>query len=57
MFDLQGRLISRIVEKQVLDEGEHSFSWSAARDLESGVYIVEMKTSSKTLRQRIVISK
>ena len=55
VYDIKGNLVDMLINKKV-PAGDYSFKWNASK-FSSGVYFIELKTSSEILYKKAILSK
>lgn len=56
VFDLNGRVIANLVRDQLFESGSHQLSYDLqARGLESGLYVLEVRSGSEISRHKLIV--
>ena len=55
VYDIKGNLVDMLINKN-MPSGEYNFKWNAS-EFSSGVYFIELKTSSETLYKKAILAK
>ena len=54
--DLQGRQLALLVDDQLFDKGTYQLDWTATH-LETGTYLLQLKTTQTVLYQKLVVAR
>ena len=61
IFDINGRLLTALIDRRVLTGGMHTYHWQPGKNtgsiLASGLYIIEIATTTQQHRQKTLLIK